>query len=170
MFFGHIIRAIDQIARNFGLKTISLPFVEPHGAKKPRTESLSVRVNFGLLWAVAESASDRSDLDLDVLLAMSGAALAVLATSEFLNKDFLALRFTNNFRGNGGTIDGGFAQFQTGIRSNGQDSLEGQRVAFVHFAEIDLQHLAFFDFVLTSAVSDNCVHDCFRIRSFIDGG
>jgi hypothetical protein len=76
-----------------------------------------------------------------------------------LDEDFLALLQTDNFCGDFGTRDVGMTEFQTGVGSNGQNSIELDAIAgFGGFSVVDVYEQAFGNFVLSSTVTDNCVH------------
>lgn len=106
----------------------------------------------------SESTGNFANLHFDVLLSVSCATLAVLASTEFLDEKLFAFGFADDFGGNGCAFDGRFSQFESVIGRNGQDTFKGEIVASGQFAEINFQHLAFFDFILASAVSNNRVH------------
>ena len=101
---------------------------------------------------------DRADLNFDVLLAMAGSALAVFSSTKFLNKYLLTFGFANDFRRYAGTGYDWFTKLESTIGRNGEYTVECQGIANIHITEIDFQRLAFFDFVLASAVSYNRVH------------
>lgn len=104
-------------------------------------------------------ALDRLDHHPRVLLTVSGANIVVLAATELLNEDFLALFQANDFGLNLGAGHGGLAELQSVIGANGQNPIEFDRVPrFRCFAIIDIQKEAFGDFVLASAVANDRVH------------
>jgi hypothetical protein len=93
---------------------------------------------------------------------MAGATLAIFTTSELLDEDFVALRFADDFGGYFSTIDRWGAQFEVAFTlGNGQNFVKSHFRTRFHAAEINLKELAFFDFVLVTAVRDNRVHTWF---------
>jgi len=89
---------------------------------------------------------------------MSCATLAVLASTEFLDVYLLALGITNNFSGHRGPFDRGLPQLKRVSVGNGQYPFECEIGTRLKLAVVNLQELPFFDFVLTSTVSDNRIH------------
>lgn len=93
---------------------------------------------------------------------MAGATLAVFTTSELLNEDLVAFGFADDFGSDFGTINSRRAQFEVAFAfGNGQNFVKSQFRTRFEGAEINLKELAFFDFVLVTAVRDNRVHTWF---------
>ncbi len=114
------------------------------------------------LEAIGRQLCDRADLDFDVLLAVAGAAFAVFPSSKLLDVDFVAFCLADDFGSNFGTIDRWRAQFEvTFAFGDSQNFVKCQLGTCFEGAEINLEKLAFFDFVLVTAVRDNRVHAWF---------
>ena len=89
---------------------------------------------------------------------MARFAARVLAASELLYDELLALAGSQNFGGNRRALHFRSADLQPVVVAAGQDACELDRLARACVAVVDLQHLAFFHSVLPSAVFDNRVH------------
>ena len=83
---------------------------------------------------------------------------AVFAAAELLHENFLTFGFSDDFRRNLGTFDVRFAKFESTVGGDGQYTIKCNLFSGVEVAEINFQHLAFFDFVLVSTVGNNRVH------------
>jgi hypothetical protein len=109
--------------------------------------------------AIGSSASDFTNFDPRVLLPMAGTTLVVLPPVELLNVDFIAFFRTEYLGGYFGTLDGGRAELQAFVPTNRQNFGKLQSVPNVYIlTQIDVQTLAWFNFVLATAVYENGVH------------
>jgi len=100
------------------------------------------------------------DLDFNVLLAMSSSSLAVFATTEFLDINFVALGFSKNSGGHLGSVNRRLAQTKPLVVRNRQDTIKCQRTTGFGFPKVDFKFLASFHFVLTATVGND------RVRHF----
>ena len=90
---------------------------------------------------------------------MASATLAVFTSAELLNVDLVAFGFANDFGSHFSTVNSWCAQFEVAFAfGNGQNLVKSQLRTRFDLAEINLKELAFFDFVLVTAVRDNRVH------------
>jgi hypothetical protein len=101
---------------------------------------------------------DLLDLDTGVDLSMAGPAAVVLALTELLNDQLRTFDRRNDLGRNRCRFERGPPDLQTVVIANGQDPIELQFLARWQIPEIDVEFLAFLDFVLVMAVFDDCVH------------
>ena len=107
--------------------------------------------------AITNRLSNRTDLNFDEFLAMTGATFAVLPAAEFLNRQFFAFGLSNHFCRNNSSSDVWFAQLKSVIGRNRQHAVKLDFVAGICLTVIDFQCLAFFNFVLVGTVSNDRV-------------
>ena len=89
---------------------------------------------------------------------MSGSATSRLATSHFLDVNFVTLGVADHAGGNFSTFQRPLAETKCFAVTHRQNAIKNQLRTGFDFAEIDFENLAFFNSVLTAAVSNDRVH------------
>jgi hypothetical protein len=147
-----LVTALDSVL----VKTVGRVVFRPVGARKTPAEN-EFRRGIFLMICPSES-GDLRDLDGHIFLTVTRSLFGSLAAAEFLDVNLFAPGFTDHAGGNFGTLDSRLAQPESLTVTDRQNPIESQFGTGFQFAEIDFQCLAFFNFVLASAVSNNRVH------------